>query len=283
MEIEKTTNNHPALLSKCPKYTREIALFASWLKDKKMDISRDSVEGYLRYLKDRDYAPRSYNLKLTAIKEAIRWMFKVNGESFDLRKRVLIEEYLDSLKPFKIQSVAVTEERVLSKDEIDRLRKHTSKRLRLIIGFLYHTGLRISEMTAIKNDQLKENGKYWKIAIVGKGKKLREIKCRKELILDIKNVFQGKTYLFETHAYRNGKKGGRPLDRHNITKQIKIAGDKFIGKEISAHTLRHSFATHLIQDGKNIKAVSNYLGHSSVKTTLDLYVHDHLELDDLPL
>lgn len=201
----------------------------------------------------------------------------------DIKIRTRLEDFLATLKPYKVQTVAVPEDKILSKEEIEILKESVSPRLRLIITFLYHTGVRVSEMIGIKQEHLRSNGIYYYIQIYGKGSKIREIKCRKELLNSIQEEFKGKVFLFESRKWRSGNEGGKPLDRHNITKEISKAGKKYLKKKISPHTFRHSLATHLIQDGKNLKAVSGYLGHSSVKTTLDLYVHENLELDDLPL
>ena len=60
-----------------------------------------------------------------------------------------------------------------------------------------------------------------------------------------------------------------------------LAGKMILGKEISAHTFRHSWATHTLKRTKNLKGVSKYLGHTSTSTTADLYVHDELTPDDV--
>ena len=62
---------------------------------------------------------------------------------------------------------------------------------------------------------------------------------------------------------------------------FKKSGWRILRKDISAHTLRHSFATRMIDEGKSIKGVSKYLGHSNVSTTLDLYVHSELDWEAL--
>lgn len=110
--------------------------------------------------------------------------------------------------------------------------------------------------------------------MIGKGNRERKIKVNKDLIRRIKKYFKGKEFLFETstrHEY----------DRKYVSYQIKLAGRKILDKEISAHTLRHSFATNLLKKGKSIKAVSKYLGHSDIATTLNLYYHDELDYNDL--
>ena len=265
-----------------PKYKPQIKQFTDWLAATGSELNRESVKEYLDHIK-ADAAPRSYNLKLTAVKEGIRYLFEHSLDTFDLRKRILLDDFLNDLKPYKLQTVPISEDKILSKDEIERLKKYTSRKQSLIIAFLYHTGLRVSELVDIKLSDIRENGKYFYIGIIGKGDKFREIKCRKDLLNQIREAFQGKKYLFETSSYKNGTEGGKQLSRHYIGRFIRQAGQKYIGKQISPHKLRHSMASHLIKDGVSIKAVSSYLGHSSVKTTLDLYVHDELDFDDLPI
>lgn len=266
-----------------PKYRRETSALIKWLHANTRMLDTESIGDYLAFLKDCGYAPRSFNLKLTAIKESLRWVFDQSTDSMDMGKKMQLEAFLKTLKPYKIQSIAISDDKVLSREEVDLLRASVSPRLGIIISFLYHTGLRISEMTGIRLEDIRENGACDYIQVLGKGNKIREIKCRRELMDQVRDEFNGSIYLFESEVWRQGNEGGRPLSRHNVSKAITKAGFKYLDREISAHTFRHSFATRLIGEGKNIKGVSGYLGHSSVKTTLDLYVHDSLELGDLPV
>jgi integrase/recombinase XerD len=209
-------------------------------------------------------------------------VLRESGDAVKHSTRRKVEDFLGGLKPYKVQSVAVPEEDILTPHEIDRLKENASPRLRLIVRFLYHTGARVSEMTAIKQTDIEEKPDHYRVHIVGKGKKARTLKVNKQLMADVQERFQGGTYLFETRPYRNGRAGGRPLDRHNLAGEIRRLGRRFLGKRVTPHSFRHAFATHLIAQGKGIKAVSNYVGHSSVSTTLDLYVHETLKPEDLP-
>ena len=93
------------------------------------------------------------------------------------------------------------------------------------------------------------------------------------LVQRILDNFAGCVFLFE-HA-------GKTYNRVYVTDRIKLAGRLILGKNISAHTFRHSFATEKLKQTKNLKGVSKYLGHSSVSTTADLYVHDELGWEDV--
>ena len=89
----------------------------------------------------------------------------------------------------------------------------------------------------------------------------------------VHNYFGGSVFLFEHN--------GKPYNRISITNRIGIQGKILLGKNISAHTFRHSFATATLEKTKNLKGVSKYLGHSSVSTTANLYIHSELSWEDI--
>ena len=91
------------------------------------------------------------------------------------------------------------------------------------------------------------------------------------LIARIQGALGGSTWLFEHH--------GRPYERTSITNRIKKEAVRVLGRPVTAHDLRHSFATHAVSAGIDLKALSNFLGHSSVSTTGNLYVHTEISVD----
>ncbi len=91
----------------------------------------------------------------------------------------------------------------------------------------------------------------------------------RELFAEIRAACRGEEYLFETA-------GGKPYRRSYVSGQIAKITQYAIGRRLSAHKLRHSFATRMVAKTGKIAAVSTYLGHSSVSTTLNLYVHEEL-------
>ncbi len=198
----------------------------------------------------------------------------MHAEGFDLNKRYKLEQVLNEIKLKKISSKEVNRDLLLSKEEVETLIENTSEKLGLMILFLYSTGTRISEMIGIKLSNIAERERYYEIRIVGKGRKERKIKVKKRLVEKIRSHFQSKQYLFETV-------NSNQYNRGYVSMEIKKAGWKILKKDISAHTLRHSFATRMIDEGKSIKGVSKYLGHSNVSTTLDLYVHSELDWEAL--
>ena len=170
---------------------------------------------------------------------------------------------------------------VLTVEEIDRMidcidmSKAEGQRNRAIIETLYGCGLRVSELVTLKLSQLYVDERY--LVIQGKGNKQRIVPISPVAIEQIS------LYLEQTRSRQVVKKGsedilflnrrGAMLTRQmifHIVKQLcELAG---IRKVISPHTLRHSFATHLLEGGANLRAIQQMLGHESITTT-EIYVH----------
>ncbi len=137
------------------------------------------------------------------------------------------------------------------------------------------TGLRVSELIGIKLSHCKFDNRTVYIEIIGKGSKQRRIFITRELYDKIVTLFNSKTYLFETFYHKQ-------FSRHYIWRELRKTGRKVLGKSISPHTLRHSFCTNmLLLKNKSLKAVSNYVGHSSTAITADMYIHDQLKVEDV--
>ena len=170
---------------------------------------------------------------------------------------------------------------VLTIDEIDAMidaidmSKPEGQRNRAIIETLYGCGLRVSELIGLQLSQLFMEERY--VIIQGKGNKQRLVPISPVAIEQIT------LYLEQTRAHQVAKRGsedilflnrrGAMLTRQmifHIVKQLcELAG---IRKVISPHTLRHSFATHLLEGGANLRAIQQMLGHESITTT-EIYVH----------
>lgn len=170
---------------------------------------------------------------------------------------------------------------VLSVYEIERMIQQIDRstaegeRNYAIIETLYGCGLRVSELTLLKISDVNLKEDYLKIT--GKGNKERLV----PLGLPAKNAIQNYYEHIRKQIHTSSKfenilflnKFGRPLSRIMIFYIIKDLAQKAgITKNISPHTLRHSFATHLIEGGANIRAVQELLGHSSITTT-EIYTH----------
>ena len=168
---------------------------------------------------------------------------------------------------------------VLSVEEIDRiisvidLSKPEGQRNKAIIETLYGCGLRVSELINLKLTDIHFEEEY--ITVTGKGNKQRLIPLNQNTIKQIEYYLQDrnrlKTIVDQNILFlnRRGKKLSRIMIYTIIRELCKLAG---IRKKVSPHTFRHSFATHLVQGGADLRAVQEMLGHESILTT-EVYTH----------
>lgn len=145
---------------------------------------------------------------------------------------------------------------------------------KVISNLLYYCGLRVSELTDLKLKNINEQDKVLKV--LGKGNKERYLPFKEEVLVSIK------AYMEKVRCNRDFKsnvknfllnKHGNPISRQYIYEVIKrITLRAGINKQVHPHTLRHSFATHLIENGANLRVVQDMLGHEKATTT-QIYTH----------
>lgn len=159
---------------------------------------------------------------------------------------------------------------VFSQDQIRQLLSViTNPKHKVIISLFYGTGLRMDEMVNLKIENI--DSKAFQVKVTGKGRKDRFTILPKELLPDLRACYlQHKplTYLFE------GQKKGKPMHCRSIQHFVQQYVGKIGlgGKDYSAHTLRHSFATHLLDAGTDIHTIKELLGHNNISTTM-VYLH----------
>ncbi len=173
---------------------------------------------------------------------------------------------------------------VLSLDEIERmedaidLSKNEGQRNLAIIEMLYGSGLRVSELINVKLSNINIDKKY--ILIEGKGSKQRLVPLSDESLKQLNYWLIDRNKLdikpkCEDYLFLN--RYGRPLTRVMILVIIKdLAAKAGIKKTVSPHTLRHSFATHLLEGGANLRVIQMMLGHEDLATT-EIYTHMNLQ------
>ena len=156
---------------------------------------------------------------------------------------------------------------VLNKEEVKKLIEASqTAKSKLIISFLYSSGLRVSELVNLKPVDLNLDEKTGWVR-KGKGSKDRLFTLSENLISDLKNYLEEKKenqYLFSPN---------KPLTTRNIQKIIALTASKAgLQKKVTPHTLRHSYATHLLESGVDIRIIQELLGHANLNTT-QLYAH----------
>lgn len=165
---------------------------------------------------------------------------------------------------------------VPSVENVEYLIKNAGLKTGLISAFLYISAMRVSEMCNLKIKDLVPEKECYRLRIVQKGGSRNDPIVHQKLIDQVRLVFKGKEYLFET-------RDGNQYNRKTVSSMIRAEADRLLGKRITAHTLRHAFATHMIQSNRaDIAAIARQMGHSSPSTTLKMYVHSRLSPDQLP-
>ena len=152
---------------------------------------------------------------------------------------------------------------VLSRDEVKKLIDAAStQKSRLIIMLLYSSGLRVSECCSLKVNDIELDQKIGWVRN-GKGGKDRLFIVSDSLTESLRNYTNGRT---AEHLFSN--KSGKSLSARNIQKIVGTTARRAgIPKDVTPHTLRHSFATHLLESGESIRKIQELLGHSNLQTT----------------
>lgn len=218
------------------------------------EISIDQVKDFLQYsIETRKVSVSYINQVISAVKILQQDVLGKQWESIKIKR------------PRRVKKLPV----VLSKEEV-RSMIATTRNLkhRVIIAVIYSAGLRISELISLRPSDIDSDRKQ--IRVIGKGNKYRYT-LLSENALDMLRIYwrayRPVQYLFEGH------KKGQPVSRSTIRIVFRNAVKKTgINKQATVHSLRHSFATHLLESGVNLKIIQTLLGHSSLRTT-SIYLH----------
>ncbi|MBD3272456.1 MAG: site-specific tyrosine recombinase XerD [Elusimicrobia bacterium] len=207
-------------------------------------------------------------------------------ESIKMLYRFMINEDMIKTNPvrhLKTPRIPKNLPRILTSDEIERLinaargPKEKDVRYRAMFELMYASGLRVSELLALTDDHVDFSLNL--IKVLGKGNKERLVPFGKRARQALKSYYaiRTKKYPDDTHLFvsRLGRGISRVEFFRQIKKYLKKAG---INKDISPHALRHSFATHLLRGGADLRSVQEMLGHENIATT---QIYTHVERDQL--
>ena len=253
-------------------YQRDLNQYLAFILDKSVtsvsNISQMHIREYIRKLNEMGMAPSS----IARIFSSIRSYHK-----FLSAERIVIENptlVLNSPKAIKkLPNVLMEEEISAIIDAVEVTSKFAS-RDKAIIEMLYSCGLRVSELCDLSLNQLFLDGDM--IRVMGKGMKERLLpvggqakKLLNEYLIHSRPSFQKDKKAISVFLSQNGNPLTRAMINNILRKWTQTAG---ITKPISPHTLRHSFATHLLEGGADLRFVQALLGHSDISTT-QIYTH----------
>ena len=227
------------------------------------ELKRTHINLFIRDLRQKELAPTSVSRKIASLRGWFKWMM-----GMDLIKH-------DPTVSLEQPKLSKHLPKVLSVHEVDvLLSQNLPVTEKAMLEILYASGLRVSELSNLKMQNI--NLKHSYIKCFGKGSKERIVpignlaKDAVSVYLDLRNEIIAKNNVTSDFLFLHDD--GRKISRQDVYLIIKKLGETVLHKHISPHTLRHSFATHMLENGADLRVVQELLGHSDVATT-QLYTH----------
>lgn len=253
-------------------YEQDLEQFVVFLEKKGMvsfsRLDQDIVEKFLRYEAKREIAPASLARKISALRTFFQYLIREKMSPENCAKLIDSPRFQRKI-PDVLDEVEI--ESLLNAPD---LTKPIGIRDRAILELLYASGLRVSELTSLEFSHLDLENSM--LRLWGKGFKERMVPFGEEASEALKRYFQqAREQILKEKRSRSIFVGasGQPLTRQNIWVMIKKYSRKAgIEKTVTPHTLRHTFATHLLENGADLRVVQEFLGHSDIVTT-QIYTH----------
>jgi integrase/recombinase XerD len=262
-------------------YRRDLEKFFAWNRDSAKaalhDIGLSEMTAFLEFLQQQNLAASSIGRNLVAIRMFFRFL---------MLEGIIAETTVDLISSPKLWQRLP---RVLSPDSVDQLLiapvapvDRYYRRDRALLAILYATGCRVSEVVHLRLEDMNLGEGYCRCT--GKGNKQRLVSLNPVATAAINPYLEKeRPDLAELSSHEQDwlflSRSGRRMNRETVWALIRrYAARSGCGSEISPHTLRHSFATHLLAGGADIRALQEMLGHASIRTT-QIYTHvDHSRL-----
>lgn len=248
-------------------YRRDLTSFLDFCKLRKVsdiaDIERTDLNSFILKLREDNYNPTSVMRKIASLRGFFKW-FCANEYGTKNPAQTLEQPKLPKHLP-----------KVMTIEELNQiLNTNLTEEETLIVELLYGCGLRVSELVNLQLNNIDIKSKY--IQCFGKGSKERIVPFGEKAKVALKKYLKVRDLIILKNKLVDNKilflkDDGKQITRQDVYNFIKKQGEK-IHKHISPHTLRHSFATHLLENGADLRVVQELLGHSDVSTT-QLYTH----------
>jgi len=244
-------------------YERDIVDFLNFheLRNGKLSrVNRRDVNRYLAELRARRNATSTLLRKISSVKGFYDW----------LQSQGILRE--NPIALLDLPKRRKTLPRILSITEVSRLLSHPQLSLqdKVMVELLYACGLRVSELTSLTVRAIDIPGGY--LRITGKGDKERLIPLGDVSVMVVKHYISETGLTLQDHLLPHLDEELRPLthiaplNRREVWQRVRDL-KHIVGREISPHTFRHSFATHLLENGADLRVVQELLGHSDISTT----------------
>ncbi|MBR1376285.1 MAG: site-specific tyrosine recombinase XerD [Bacilli bacterium] len=244
-------------------YMNDLDIYFEYLSKKKLDyknINTNDIREYLKYINNKD--ERTVAHQISVLRGFYKYLIMENTIKISPMENIDLPKLSKKLP------------NVLSVEEVDKLldinlNTMYDYRNKAMLELMYATGLRVSELVNLKLEDVDLNNAI--VRTMGKGSKERIVPfgdyALKALYVYI-NEYRGLFFKKEVSEYLFLNNHGKQMTRQGFFKMLKgIALEKGIDVELSPHTLRHSFATHLLNGGADLRSIQEMLGHSNLSTT----------------
>ena len=249
-------------------YRRDLEYFYEQIKIPLNQVTEDEVINYISYLHKQGYATKTIARKISTLRDFYKFLYSEKEINHNPMVQIFLPKAEKPLPKF------------LTAKEIDLLinkaRKkanYSSQRMAVMLELMYACGLRVSELVGLPENSINFDKKQ--IIVLGKGGKERIIPVARKTIssmfqyLQIRKTRDNNKWLFPSKRSKSGH-----LTRDLFYKDLKDLAVEcgIYPSRVSPHVIRHSFATHLLQNGADLRSVQKMLGHSSISTT-EIYTH----------
>lgn len=262
LEIEKNYSPHTIL-----NYKLDLVEFVDFLDGKLLEkVEYNDFRRFLAQLRSRQFKPRTLARKLSSIRSLFKFLQR-EGHIKENPAILLMTPKLDKTLPKFLSEIEMTQ--LIESPDFTKI---AGQRDRAIFETLYSSGLRVSELVGLNVEHIDFIGNV--VKVMGKGKKERIVPIGDKALKEIRGYLQKRPVLAEgkERAVFLNKSGKRLTDRsvrniinkHLLTTSVKM--------KVSPHVMRHSFATHLLNRGADLRSVQELLGHVNLSTT-QIYTH----------
>jgi tyrosine recombinase XerC len=258
LEVERNYSSHTTL-----NYRIDLEEFFKFLGPASIEtVGYPDLRRFLAQLKGRNLKPRTVSRKLSSLRSFFKFLQREKVIQSNPAK-LLVTPKLDKPLPH-----FMSEEETIQLIESPKSGKINSPRDRAIFEILYSTGIRVSELVGLKVDDVDFIGNI--IKVMGKGKKERMVPIGDQALDALKGYMDNRKV--ESKSVFLNKNGTRLSDRSVRNIINKYILEQAMAQHVTPHMFRHSFATHLLNHGADLRSVQELLGHVNLSTT-QIYTH----------
>ena len=247
-------------------YRRDLTSFVEFLEKNSItdfdDITRSVINAYIRDMRNKNYASTSITRKIASLRGWFKWMTAqklINHDPTVNLEQPKLTRYLPKV-------LTMNEINIILSQELSFLEK-------AVFELLYAAGLRVSELTGLNLNNVNLEHSY--VRCFGKGSKERLAPIGEEAKSAVNFYLKERNFILLNNNLKSQAlfiiENGERISRQEVYKLIKNLG-RHVNKHITPHVIRHSFATHMLENGADLRVVQELLGHSDVSTT-QLYTH----------